>query len=143
MLGEFPRSRRGAGRAGIFGSALALLGALIGFIESRLALVAAESKTALVRVALAAICLVVAVMLIGFGYIFLIASAVVGLAHFLQISWLWTALIAAGLHFILALFLLILFRSMLMKPLFQETAAELKEDREWLRQIANNNHRRS
>ena len=143
MSGEFTRSRRGAGHAGIFGSALALLGALIEFVESRLSLVAAESKTALVRFALAAICLLAAIMLLGFGYIFLIASAIVGFAHLLQISWLWTALIAAGIHFIVALFLLILFRSTLMKPLFRETAAELKEDREWLRQIANPDRHRS
>src|SRR5437588_4097207 len=110
MAGEFTRSR-GAGHAGIFGSALALLGALVAFVESRLTLVAAESKTAVVRIALAAICLVAAVMLLGFGYVFLIASAIVGAAHLLQISWLWTAVIAAGLHFIFALLLLVICRA--------------------------------
>jgi uncharacterized membrane protein YqjE len=143
MAGEFTRSRSRAGHAGIFGSALALLGAIIGFVESRLALVAAESKTALIQLALAAICLVAAIMLLGFGYIFLIASAIVATAHLLQVSWLWTALIAAGLHFILALILLLIFRSAVTKPLFRETAAELKEDREWLRQIGATNRRPS
>jgi uncharacterized membrane protein YqjE len=141
MAGEFTRSRGGAEHAGIFGSALALVGALVGFVESRLTLFAAESKTALVRLAVAAICLVAAIMLLGFGYIFLIASAIVGLAHLWQISWLWTALIAAGLHFIVALVLLIIFRATLMKPMFRTTAAELKEDREWLRQIGTTKRR--
>jgi uncharacterized membrane protein YqjE len=138
MSDESTRFRYGAGPSGIFGSALALLGALIGFIESRGALIAAESKTALVQFAIAAICLIAALMLLGFGYVFLIATAIVGIAHLAQISWLWTALIAAGLHFILALFLLIIVRNKMTKPLFRATAAELKEDREWLRQIGTN-----
>src|SRR5690348_3185278 len=120
MAGEFTYSRSRVRHAGIFGSALALLGALIGFVESRLALVAAESKTALMQFAIAGICLVAAIMLLGFGYIFLIASAIVAVAHWLQVSWLWTALIAAGLHFISALILLLVFRSTVTRPMFRE-----------------------
>ena len=143
MSGESTRSRSGAGPGGIFGSILALLSALVGFIESRAALVAAESKTALIQFAIAAICLVAALMLFGFGYIFLVASVIVGVAHLAQISWLWTALAAAGVHFVLALLLLIIVRSRVTKPLFRATAAELKEDREWLRQMGTTNRRSS
>ena len=138
MSGESTRFRYRAGPSGIFSSALALLGALIAFVESRAALIAQESKTAFVQFAIAAACLIAALMLLAFGYVFLVASAIVGIAHLAQISWLWTALIAAGVHFILALFLLLIVRNRVTKPLFRETAAELKEDREWLREIATN-----
>jgi len=138
MSGESTRFRYRAGPNGIVSSALALLGALIAFVESRAALIAQESKTAFVQFAIAAACLIAALMLLAFGYVFLVASAIVGIAHLAQISWLWTALIAAGVHFILALFLLLIVRNRVTKPLFRETAAELKEDREWLREIATN-----
>lgn len=138
MSGESTRFRYGAGPSGIFGSALRLLGALIEFVESRAALIASESKSAFVQFAIAAICLIAALMLLAFGYIFLVAIAIVGIAHFAQISWLWTALIAAGVHFILALFLLLIARSRMTTPVFRATAAELKEDRDWLRQIGTN-----
>jgi hypothetical protein len=138
MSGESTRFRYRAGPSGIFSSALALLGALIAFVESRAALIAQESKTAFVQFAIAAACLIAALMLLTFGYVFLVASAIVGIAHLAQISWLWTALIAAGVHFILALLLLLIVRNRVTKPLFRETAAELKEDREWLREIATN-----
>ena len=138
MSGESTRFRYRAGPSGIFSSALALLGALIAFVESRAALIAQESKTAFVQFAIAAACLIAALMLLAFGYVFLVASAIVGIAHLAQISWLWTALIAAGVHFIPALLLLLIVRNRVTKPLFRETAAELKEDREWLREIATN-----
>ena len=141
MAGEPRRFRYGAGPNGIFGSALASLGALIGFLESRTALIAAESKTALIQFAIAAICIVAAVMLFGLGYIFLVASIVVGVAHLAHVSWLWMALIAAAVHFVFALFLLLIVRAKVKKPLFRGTAAELKEDREWLKQMGTT-HRR-
>jgi len=138
MSGESTRFRHGAGPSGIFGSALRLLSALIGFIESRAALIASESKSALIQFAIAAICLIAALMLLAFGYIFLVASAIVGIAHLAHISWLWTALIAAGVHFILALLLLLIVWSRATKPVFRATVVELKEDRKWLREIGTN-----
>lgn len=139
MAGEFTRSRGGAGHAGIFGSALALLAALLQFVESRIALVAEESKTALVQFVIAVISLIAAIMFLAFGYIFLVASVIVGLAHLARISWIWIAFIAAAVHFVVALLLLLIVRSRLTKPVFRETAAELKQDREWLRQIGTTN----
>src|SRR4029077_13257162 len=93
-------SRRTAGPGGFIGSLFALLSALVGFVESRAALVAEESKAALVQFAILGICLVAALMLFGFGYIFLVASAIVGIARLAQVSWLWTALGAAAVHFV-------------------------------------------
>jgi uncharacterized membrane protein YqjE len=133
---------RAAGQGGFIGSLLALLSALVGFVESRAALVAEESKAAAIQFAILGICLVAALMLFAFGYIFLVASVIVGVAHLAQVSWLWTALGAAGVHFLLALVCLIIVRNKMTKPLFQATAAELKEDREWLRHLGTTTNRR-
>ena len=69
------------------------------------------------------------------GYVFVIASIVVGLAHLAGVSWLWTALAAAGAHFVIALILLVIARNRMIKPFFRATLTELKEDREWLKNL--------
>jgi hypothetical protein len=76
-----------------------------------------------------------ALVLCLFGYIFLIASAIVGVAHLAGISWLWTALAAAGAHFVTALILLVVARSRISKPVFRAASSALKEDREWLKNL--------
>jgi len=135
MADEATRSRNPAGHPGLLANLLALASALAGFFESRLALFSKESKAALVQMLSLAACLIAAVMLFAVGYVFLIASAVVGLAHFAQVSWLWVALVAAGTHFLIALVLLLVARNRMTKPLFRATASELKKDREWLKNL--------
>jgi uncharacterized membrane protein YqjE len=44
-------------------------------------------------------------------------------------------LAAAGAHFVVALMLLLVARSRMTKPLFRATLTELKEDREWLKNL--------
>ena len=135
MISETTRSRNPAGHAGLLENLWALASALTEFFEGRFALFAQESKAAFVqRLALAA-CLILALVLCVLGYVFLIVSAVVGLAHLAGISWVWTALFAAGGHFVVALILLLVARSRMTKPLFRATLTELKEDREWLKNL--------
>src|ERR1051326_708335 len=88
---------------GIIGSLVALVSALADFFESRAALLATESRAALVQFLVAALCLLLAILFFAFGYIFLLATAVVAIAHMANVSWLWVALAAAGLHFFIAL----------------------------------------
>jgi uncharacterized membrane protein YqjE len=135
MISETPRSRNPAGHAGLLENLFALASALAEFFESRLALVAQESKAALVQLLVLAGCLILALILFVFGYGFLIASAVAGLAQVARVSWLWIGLAAAGLHFVIALILLLVARSQMTKPLFRATASELKKDREWLKNL--------
>ena len=135
MISETTGSRNPAGHAGLLQNLLALTGALADFFESRFALLAEESKAALVQLLVLASYLVLALILCVFGYVFLIASAVVGLAHLAGISRLWTALMAAGAHFIVALILLLVARSRMTKPLFRATVSEIKKDREWLKNL--------
>jgi uncharacterized membrane protein YqjE len=139
MISESSRSRNAAGHAGLLQNLLALIGALAEFFESRFALVAEESKTAAVQVLILAGCLIFAVLLCGMGYIFLITGIVVGLAHLLGISWPWIALATAALHFIIALVLLLIARSRITKPFFRATLAELRKDREWLKNLKTTN----
>jgi uncharacterized membrane protein YqjE len=135
MAGETMRFRNPAGHAGLLHNLLALVNDLAGFLESRLGLLAKESKTALVQVLILLACLAGAAVLALFGYVFLIASALVGIAHALQVSWVWITLAAAGLHFILALVCLLIARSRMKQSMFEATAAELKKDREWLKNL--------
>jgi uncharacterized membrane protein YqjE len=135
MADEATRSRNPAGHAGLLDNLLALASAVAGFFESRFAVFSKESKAALVQMIGLATCLIAAVMLVAIGYIFLIVSAVAGLAHLAQVSWLWVTMAAAGMHFLIALVLLLVARSRMTKPLFRATASELKKDREWLKNL--------
>jgi uncharacterized membrane protein YqjE len=140
MVGETMRFRNPAGHAGLLHNLLALVSDLAGFLESRIGLFAKESKTALVQVLVLVACLAGAAVLALFGYVFLIASAIAGVAHALHTSWIWITLAAAGLHFILALMCLLIARSRMKKSMFEATAAELKKDREWLKNLDKKNH---
>jgi uncharacterized membrane protein YqjE len=135
MMSESTRSRNPAGHAGLLENLSALVNALAEFFESRLALLAEESKAAAVQVLILVSCVILAVVLCALGYIFLITGAVVGVAHLAGISWPWVALAAAVVHFIIAMVLLLVARSRITKPLFRATLAELKKDREWLKNL--------
>jgi uncharacterized membrane protein YqjE len=135
MAGDTMRFRNPAGHAGLLHNLLALVNDLAGFLESRLGLFAKESKTALVQILVLVGCLAGAAVLTLFGYVFLIASAIAGLAHALHVSWIWITLGAAVLHFILAAACALIARSRMKKSMFEATAAELKKDREWLKNL--------
>jgi uncharacterized membrane protein YqjE len=129
------RSLNPAGHARLLDTLLALTNALTEFLAQRFALFAQESKAALLQLVVLATCLILAVVLSALGYIFLIASAVVGVAHLAGISWVWTALAAAGVHFVIALVLLLIARSRANEPFFRATLIELKQDRKWLKNL--------
>jgi uncharacterized membrane protein YqjE len=135
MSSESPPSCNPAGHSGLLGNALALLSAVVAFFETRFALLAKESKSAAVQILIMVASLFVAVALCLMGYVFLVVSAIVGLAYLLGTSWPWVALIIALLHFIIALLCLLIARSRITKPLFRATLDELKKDREWLKNL--------
>jgi uncharacterized membrane protein YqjE len=118
---------------------VALLNSVVGFLESRVALFAKESKTALVHVLVLVACLAIAGFLALFGYIFLVASAVFGIAHALHMSWVKVSLMAAGLHFLLAFICVMVARSRMHESMFEMTGVELKKDREWLKNLDKKN----
>src|SRR5437588_12417381 len=135
MISKRSSPHNPAGHAGLLENLLALASAVMDFFESRFALFAQESKTAAVQVLILAGSVVFALLLCAMGYVFLITGVVVGLAHLLGISWAWIALAAAALHFIVATVLVLIARSRMTKPVFRATLAELKKDRQWLKNL--------
>ena len=135
MAGDPMRFRNPAGHAGLINNLVSLANSLAGFFESRLHLFARESKGAFVHLMLLAAALIAALVLLVSGYIFLIVSAIFGIAQTTGISWIWITLSAAALHFVLALGCGLFARSRLTKPMFEVSVAELKRDREWLKSV--------
>ena len=135
MISGSPSSRNPAGHSGLLDNALALISAIVSFFESRFVLVAQESKSVAVQLLILVGCVIVAFALCLMGYVFLIVSAVVGLAHLLGTSWAVVALVVALVHFIIAGVLLLVARSRITKPMFPDTVDELKKDREWLKTL--------
>src|SRR5205814_5717955 len=101
MAGETMRFRNPAGHAGLLHNLVSLVNSLVGFLESRLALFTKESKTALVHILILVGCLAAAAFLVVFGYLFLVASVIMALAHALHISLVIVVLMHVGLLFIL------------------------------------------
>src|ERR1044072_2079216 len=139
MAGETMRFRNPAGHAGLLHNLVSLLNSLAGFLERRPALCAAESKTALVHVLVLVACLAGAAFMALFGYLFLVASAIAGLANVLGVSWVKITLLAASVHFLLAFACVMYARSKLHKSMFEMTGAELKKDRQWLKNLDKEN----
>jgi len=135
MTSGRPASRNPAGHSGLLDNTLALISAAAGFFESRLALAARESKSAALQLLVLVACVIAALALCVMGYVFLIVSAVVVVAHLVGTSWPVIALIVALLHFIIAVVLLLVARSRITKPMFPDTVDELKKDREWLKNL--------
>jgi uncharacterized membrane protein YqjE len=135
MSSETPSSRNPAGHSGLLDNALGLLSAIVKFFEIRFALAAQESKAAALQLLILVGCVIAALALCVMGYVFLIVSAVVGIAHLLGTSWPVVALVVALLHFIIAGVLLLVARSRITKPMFPDTRDELKKDREWLKTL--------
>ena len=128
-------ARNPAGHSGLLDNALGLISAVVAFFESRFVLLAQESKSAAVQLLILVGCIIAALALSVMGYVFLIVSAVVGLAHLLGTSWPVVALVVALLHFIIAGVLLLVARSRITKPMFRDSIDELKKDREWLKTL--------
>ena len=135
MSSESPSSRNPAGHSGLIDNALGLLSAIVEFFEIRFALAAQESKAAALQLLILVGCVIAALALCVMGYVFLIVSAVVGIAHLLGTSWPVVALVVALVHFIIAGALLLVARSRITKPMFRDTRDELKKDREWLKTL--------
>ena len=135
MAGEPMRFRNPAGHRGLLDNLFGTLHAFTAFFESRFELAAQESKSALINIVILVVCIVAAAMLCGIGFMFLLVSAIVGIAHALHVSWIWVALAAALLLFVLAILCAIIARTRMKEPMFRSTAAELKKDREWLKTL--------
>jgi len=136
MAGRPMPFRNPAGHAGLLQNLTSLLASLAQFFESRVQLAAQESKAALRHLLVLFGCLIVAVVLLLFGYIFLLVCVIVTIAHVINVSTVWAVLVVALLHFAGALLCLIIARGQMKRPIFRDTAAVLKEDTEWLKNLS-------
>ncbi|HSI15593.1 MAG TPA: phage holin family protein [Chthoniobacter sp.] len=127
-------------KAGLFGHLSTLLAAKLAYLKARLELAGIEGKEAAVHLAIIVGLAVVALVLVIFGYFFLVLFLVflIGLA-FGGNAWVWVMLGAAVIHLILAGVLLLVAKTRLGVPLFPLTLEELKKDQEWLKTNAKPN----
>jgi len=135
MSSESPPSRNPAGHSGLLDNVLGLLSAIVEFFEVRFAVLAEESKSAALQLLILVGCVIAALALCAMGYVFLIVSAVVGIAHLFGTSWPVVALVVALVHFIIAGVLVLVARSRITKRMFPDTVDELKRDRAWLKTL--------
>lgn len=133
--------RNPAGHAGLRQNLNTFVASLTQFVLTRCQLAARESKDSLRHIVTMVVALVAAAVLLLFGYVFLVAFVVTGVANLIGISWIWTALIVALLHFGGALVCLIIVRAQVKHPMFRETASVLKEDTAWLKNLDQNTDR--
>lgn len=133
------RFRNPAGHAGLVNNLVSLANSLAAFFETRIGLFARESKTAILHLLLLAAAVVGALVFVASGYVFLIVSAIFGIAHAMGVSWVWIALAAAIFHFVLAAACGFFARTQLAKPMFGASMAELKKDRQWLKSVDKRN----
>ncbi len=128
-------SRNPVARTGFLSNLLAFTNAFIGFVESRLALFAKESKAAVAQWLGVLACMVGALVFLVISYVFIIVSVIAGIARLVQVSWIWVVLVAALLHFALVFVFLVIARSLASKAPFRELMSELKKDREWIKNL--------
>ncbi len=134
-MGAPMRFHNPAGYAGLGANLSAVVSSAARFLESRFSLASKEAKTAVVHLVTLVACIVAAALLVLLGYLFLLVFIVVGVAHLIGISWIWTALVVGLLHFGGALLCVVIARGQFKRPVFRDTAAVLKEDTEWLKNL--------
>ena len=129
------RVRNPSGHAGLIDNAIGSISALFAYVETRGALLAVESKALLLQLAAVVAFALGALIAVVFGYIFILGSLIVGIAHLSGISWTWIALGTGLLHIALAVVCVLLAKEKLTGRLYPETWSELKKDQQWLKSL--------
>lgn len=121
-----------AGDAGFFAHTREFLASLADYLRARLQLVGIESREAFVHYLKLIVWVVVALIVVIFGYLFLCIGAVVIIAALLKVSWPWVMIALAFAHFAGAGVCLFLAKGLVQTPMFGATLHELRKDKEWL-----------
>ena len=129
-----------AGHAGLIDNAIGVVSALFAYVETRAALLAVESKALLLQLVSVVAFGLGAFIAVVFGYIFVMASLVVAIAHRAGFSWTWIALVTGLLHIVLGAAFVFLAKSKLRGRLYPETRSELKRDQTWHKTLGKNEH---
>ena len=129
------RSLNPAGHAGLIDNVIGFVSAFFAYVETRAALLAVESKALLLQLGMVVAFGLGALIALVFGYIFVVASIVVGIAHATHVSWTWVALAVGLLHIALAVVCVFLAKEKMRGRLYAETRMELKRDQQWLKSL--------
>lgn len=120
---------------GILRHLAGLVGANVAYLRARLALAGLEGKEAAVHYAIILGMAIGALVVVVFGYFFVI-FAIVSLIAWVcggGIAWFWTTLGAGLVHFAIALALLLIAKGKLAQPMFAATMDEFRKDQECLK----------
>ncbi len=111
---------------------LALLASLTGYIRARLELAGIEGKEAAAIYLKVAVCLVLAVLFLAFGYAFLWIGILALIAAFSHLYWGWLVLAVGVLHLLGIAGCVWMVFVLWKKPVFSATLEEFRKDQEWL-----------
>jgi uncharacterized membrane protein YqjE len=125
---------------GMFAHAAGLLAALIRYFKARATLVGIEAKEAGVNYGVAAAFVVGALFLAVLAYVFLIITAVFGVAALFEgrNAWIGVMGVTALLHAAVAAVLVLIARRRFKAGAFPITLDELSKDQQWLTRISSN-----
>jgi len=120
---------------GLFRHLAGLVRANLAYLRARLALAGLEGKEAAVHYAIILAMAIGALMVVVFGYFFLVFAIVTLIAWACGggIAWFWTTLGAALVHFALAFALVLIAKGKLSQPMFAATMDEFRKDQECLK----------
>ena len=125
----------------LFAHFAALLAANLAYLRARLELAGIEAREATVHYGIILALAIGALIVLVFGYLFLVialvflVAALLGTAH----AWIWVLLGAALLHLLGAGILGWIAKVKLAEPMFTDSLNELKKDQEWLKTTAKQN----
>ena len=131
----------GTGETGFFAHFAGLLAAKLAYLRARLELAGIEAREAAVHYAIILGLAIGALIVLVFGYLFLVialvflVAALLGTAH----AWIWVLLGAALLHLLGAAILAWIAKAKLSSPMFTASLNELKKDQEWLKTSVKSN----
>jgi uncharacterized membrane protein YqjE len=129
------------GEYGLFAHLAGLLAANLAYLRARLELAGIEAREASVHYAIILGLAIGALIVLVFGYLFLVialvflVAALLGTPH----AWIWVLLGAALLHLLGAGILGWIAKVKLSAPMFTASLNELKKDQEWLKTTAKQN----
>jgi len=126
-----PGSEAGSG-AGAFSHLRETFAYAAAYLHARLRLAGLESKEALVHYLKIIAWVVVALVIVVFGYLFLCIGAVVLIARLIGVEWPWVMIAFAVAHFVVAVVCVFRAKSSLTVPMFSVSLQELRKDKEWM-----------
>lgn len=126
--------RQTAEAAGLWGHLSGLAAAKLSYWRARLELAGIEGREAAAQYAVALALGIGAMVLLVFGYFFLVLAVVFAIAWALGggNSWIWVLIGAALVHLVGAAGLFFAVRAQVMRPVFTATRDEFRKDQAWL-----------